>query len=102
MSRIDGKIVSRRSGAVEAEFNIPADSTTGLWLLWSATAQGISDGIPVEISDCEEYDEVSASKSDWTKGAYVVNGALSRPGEKDIFRIQGIAGRPLHFWTLAS
>lgn len=101
MARIDGKIISRRPDAVEAEFAIPAEVRPGLWRLWTAGAHGISDGITVEISDWEEYDEAVASKADWTRGGYVINGALSRPGEKDVFRVQGIAGKPLHFWTLA-
>ena len=41
------------------------------------------------------------SQADWEKGEYVINGTLRASGEKDVFSIHGVAGQPLHFWTLA-
>jgi hypothetical protein len=97
-----GKILSRHADMLELEFKIPAETRPGLWRLWAAGSKGISDGVTVEISNWQEYDENTAARADWSQGAYAVNGLLSREGEKDVYRIQGLAGRTLHFWTLAA
>ena len=41
-------------------------------------------------------------EADWSRGPYAVNALLGKQGEKDVYRVQGLAGRPLHFWTLSA
>jgi hypothetical protein len=102
ISTLRGKIVSRNRDVLEADFQIPAEARPGIWRLWAAGRQGASESLAVELSNDAEYDETTAAQGDWTRSAYAVNGVLSRPGEKDVYRIQGRAGRPLHFLTLAA
>lgn len=102
IATIRGKIVSKHADLVDAEFKIPADTRPGLWRLWAMGNKGVSDAVTVEVSDWQEYDESTAAQADWNRGAYAINGILSRAGEKDVYRVQGLAGRPLHFWTLAA
>ena len=97
-----GKIESRNRDVLEADFRIPGQTRPGIWRLWAEGREGISESVAVELSKDAEYDETTAAQGDWTRSAYAVNGVLSQPGEKDVYRIQGRAGRPLHFWTLAA
>ena len=101
VGRIAGKIVTRKAGMLEAEFAVPAGAGAGLWRVWVAGTEGIADGPSIEISNREEFQESGVAQADWTHGI-VINGAISRPGEKDTFRFPGIAGKPMHFWTLAT
>jgi hypothetical protein len=101
VSRIAGKILRRTPDLVEVQFSVPEGATTGLWQLWTSGPQGISEGESIEIADAEEYDEATASRADIQKGEFVINGILERPAEKDVYPIQAIAGKPLHFWILA-
>ncbi|MBI3665566.1 MAG: PPC domain-containing protein [Acidobacteria bacterium] len=101
-TRIVGNIRSRTAQRVDVDFQVPAGSSPGLWRLWGRGSKGVSDGPEIEITDSEEYDERSASQGDSKRGEYTINGSLERPGEQDVYRIEGVAGRPLHFWTLAA
>ncbi len=100
--RIGGKIVSRAPTRAEVEFLIPDGIRPGLWHLWAQGSKGIADCMNLDITESREYDETKASQADWRKGPFVINGRLGHPGEQDVFRIEGQAGQPLHFWTLAT
>ncbi len=100
-SRITGKIIKAESNTAEIEFTVPSRTDAGLWRLWVENPDGISESISVEISGYPEYDEKIESRVPKPK-TYAVNGALSTPGERDIHRIEAIAGQPLHFLTLAA
>jgi hypothetical protein len=50
----------------------------------------------------DEYNEAQVPSANWTKGEYVINGVLQDPGEEDAYRIEAVAGQPLHFWTLVA
>ena len=96
--RLTGKIIDVQPDALEAEFAVPRETPTGLWKIWIEGAGGIAEGISIEISDHPEYDESTPRSS----GTYAINGSLSRAGEVDVYRIEAVAGQPLHFWTLAT
>ena len=96
-----GKLLNRSARQLQVEFTLSGPYEPGLWRLWGVGPQGISEGGTIEVSAAKEYDEANASQADWEKGEYVINGILRAPGEKDIFSIRGLAGQPLHFWTLA-
>lgn len=100
--RIDGKVVRVSETVVEVELAVPADSEAGLWRIWAAGARGTADGPVIELGSFQEFQESNAASADWRDGGYVINGALERPGERDIYAVHGVAGRPLHFWTLAT
>jgi len=102
VARIDGKIVSRTTGSAEVEFLIPDGTRPGLWHLWVTGSKGSADGLNLDISNSAEYDERKAAQGNRGKGPFVINGALEQPGEQDVFRIEGLAGQTLHFWTLAA
>ena len=65
-------------------------------------SKGTADGSNLDISNYPQYDERKAAQGNWGKGTFVINGALEQPGERDVFRIEGLAGQTLHFWTLAA
>ncbi len=100
--RIEGRLIHSNSESVEAEFDIPEDAGTGLWRVWAAGTRGIVDGPMFEVARLQEFGESTASHADWRDGGYAINGALENPGEKDIYAIHVVAGRPVHFWTLAT
>jgi len=102
IARIDGRVVDRGPNHAEVSFAIPAGTRTGLWLLWAESPQGISDGLKVELTDVNEYDETTFQKSGWTPRDASINGSLQRPGEQDVYHMEALAGQPLHFWTLAA
>ena len=102
VARIDGRILSRTPSGIEVEFLIPDGTSPGLWHLWATGSKGTADSPNLEISNNAEYDETKATQGNWRKGAFVINGILEQPGEQDVFRIDGLAGQPLHFWTLAA
>jgi len=102
VSRIDARILSQTPTHVEVEFVIPDRTRPGLWHLWAGGVKGIADGPNLVISNDDVYDETSAPNGDWRKGALVVDGSLDQPEEQDVFRFEGVAGEPLHFWTLAA
>lgn len=102
LGRIDGTIVSRTSDHVEVLFAVPAETPTGLWLLWAESPQGVSDGVKIELTDVNEYDEATFPRKGWTASNVVINGSLQHPGEPDSYQIGALAGQPLHFWTLAA
>lgn len=100
--RIDGRIVRFGEDLVEAEFAVPADAGTGLWRVWADGTGGIADGPMIELAEFQEFSESGASRADWREGGYAINGALDKPGEQDVYAIHFVAGKPLHFWTLAT
>jgi hypothetical protein len=104
-SRVDplhGKVLQREAALAEVTFDVPPGAKTGLWRLRGVSAGGTSDGVTVEISDVEEHDELQATSVDWRTGELAINGEISHPGEEDVYRFDAIAGKPLHFWTLAA
>ena len=100
--RIDGRIVRTDPETVEAVFDIPDEAGTGLWRIWASGTGGIADGPMFELARLQEFSESDAPQADWRDGGYAINGALDAPGEKDIYAIHVVAGRPLRFWTLAT
>lgn len=100
--RLEGKVVRRVDSEVIAEFTIPDDAPTGLWRVWVGSPAGIADGPSIELGRLSEFTEATAADADWRPGGYVINGALSEPGEQDVHAIHTVAGQPLHFWTLAT
>ncbi len=98
---IVGKLLNRSARQLQVEFTLSGPYEPGLWRLWGVGPQGISEGGTIEVSAAKEYDEASAPQAGWEKEECVINGILRAPGEKDVFPIRGLAGQPLHFWTLA-
>ena len=100
--RLEGRILSRGSGEIEAVFVIPADARRGLWRLWAAGQEGAVDGVSIEVSDVAEFAEGDSNRADWRKGPLAINGSLDRDGESDAYTIQAEAGKPLLIQTLAT
>jgi hypothetical protein len=99
---LDGKLVRKSGGQVELVFDIPASAATGLWRLWLAGLDGITEGPNLEISDVQEYSEEAVANQPPKTLPYVINGSLSQPRERDVYRIQAKAGEPLHISTLSA
>ncbi len=99
--RLDGHVKRRSPGSLEVTFPIPATAPTGIWRLWAVGAKGSAAGLNMNVVDESVIEETSAARSNLT-APVAVNGELSKPGEKDTYRIQGHAGQPLHFWTVAA
>ena len=102
VGRLEGRVVRTGPSFVEARFAIPALTRPGLWHLWASGPHGTVEGPSIELSDLEEYGEAEAQQANWRRGGYAINGELEEPREKDRYRIEGVAGRPLHFWTLSA
>ena len=102
VARIDGKVLERSPDSVMAEFGVPADARTGLWKLWVAGPAGVADGPSIELTGIAELTEATAGQGDWRQGPFVINGSLGADREKDTYRIQAVAGEPLHIWTLST
>ena len=60
VARIDGKVMKAGAGTVEVSFEIPATAATGLWKMWVAGAEGVAEGLPIEIGDVPEVSEGAA------------------------------------------
>ncbi len=101
LGHISGKVIARNPESVDVEFNVPTETKLGLWRLWLTNSNGTSEGPSLEISEGEELSEPDADRTDWRKD-FNLNGCLCKPGEKDVYRIQGVAGQPLHFYTLSA
>jgi hypothetical protein len=101
VARIDGRVVVKANGRLEAAFAIPADAATGLWRLWLAGPDGVAEGPNLEIGDMPEYSGASAAKEAPGGLPYVINGLL-RPRERDVYPIKAKAGEPLHISTLSA
>ena len=101
-ARIAGTVVRRSTDTAAVEFAVPDGERTGLWRLWVRSPQGIAEGTHFELTDTPEFAESQVDSADWQNGAYTVNGNLSRERERDEYQIQGLAGTPLHFWTLST
>jgi hypothetical protein len=102
LPRIEGKVASKSDGRVEAVFTIPPDASMGLWRLWIAGPAGMAEGPKVEIGELPEFPETAVSGISKMPSSYVVNGRLSQPRERDVYRINGKAGQPIHVWTLST
>ena len=100
--RIDGHVRHRTSESAEVVFSVPATAASGLWKLWAAGPKGSASGLNINVVDEPLLDETSAVKSTLAALPLAINGELAKPGEKDVFRIAGRAGQPLHFLTLAA
>ncbi|MBL8294780.1 MAG: hypothetical protein JNN08_23240, partial [Bryobacterales bacterium] len=81
-TRVEGKVI----GTAEAEFALPASMEPGLWRLWVEDPAGVTDSLSFEV----------------TAAAGAVDGSLDREGEEDSYDIDAEAGKPLHFYTLAT
>ena len=99
LPRIEGRVL-RSGGGVALSFAIPANAPTGLWRLWLAGPDGVAEGPNFEIGDQPEFTETAANQA--TAVPYVVNGLLSQPRERDVFRVAAQAGKPLHVYTLSA
>lgn len=97
--RINGHVKRREAGAVDVTFAVPAGVRPGVWGLWTVGGKGAAPGLHVLIVDEEVVEEGGRT----TLGSeVVVNGQLAKAGEKDVYRVDGRAGEPLHFWTVAA
>ncbi len=102
IARIAGFIKRHGSERLVASFAIPANVRTGMWRLWASGSRGTVEATYFEISDTVEYSEFEASTVSSSEQVYAVNGGLLNNGEYDQYPIRAIAGRPLHYWTLAT
>jgi len=100
--RIDGHVKRRTSEAAELAFPVPANATPGLWKLWAIGHKGSASGLNINIVNEVLLEEATAVKSTLTAAPLAINGELTKPGQKDVFRIEGRAGQPLHFLTVAA
>ena len=100
--RVEGRVLRVDAVSVEAQFDIPRDAAAGLWKIWASGSAGTVDGPLIDLGRGREYGESDAPQADWRKGSYAINGTLSEPGEQDVYAIHVVAGKPLHFWTLAT
>ena len=102
VARIEGRVVRRENDTVAVEFDVPPDTRAGLWRLWAEGPRGTVEGTHFEIATAVEYTEAEASGAPRLERTYAINGGLSVNGERDRYPVQGIAGKPLHFWTLST
>ena len=102
VARIAGKVIARSDVRLEAAFAIPATAPAGLWRLWLAGPDGVAEGLNLEIGEHLELDERSAGQPPAAATEFVINGVVSQKRERDVFRINGKAGQPLHVWTLSA
>ena len=100
VARINGRAIPRSDGRLEALFAIPADAAAGLWRLWLAGPDGVAEGPNLEIGDLPEFTEEAAARH-LPAAPYVINGLLSEPHERDVYRIAAKAGEPIHVSTLS-
>ena len=100
--RIEGRVKHRTSESAEVVFPVPATAKPGLWKLWASGAKGFASGLNINVVDEPLLDETAAVKSTLASAPLSINGELAKPGEKDVFRIEGRAGQPLHFLTIAA
>lgn len=98
-ARIDGKVLSATDKAAELTFPVPASAPPGLWKLWLAGPDGVTEGPRLEIGDTSEVVEGEALPGAFP---FVINGLLAKPRERDTYRIQGKAGQPILATTLAA
>ena len=102
IARIEGRVARRENDTLAVEFNVPPDTRPGLWRLWAEGPRGIVEGTHFEIAGAVEYSEGEAMGAPRPERAYAINGGLLGKGEKDHYPVHGIAGEPLHFWTLST
>jgi hypothetical protein len=100
VARIDGKANPLSDTKLVADFAVPANVATGLWRLWLAGPNGIAEGPAFEIGDIREMSEDAAVKN-LPAPPFVINGLLSRPRERDVYRIAAKEGEPIHVSTLS-
>lgn len=97
--RLEGRVVTAAEGRLEAAISIPATARVGLWKLWVAGAEGVAEGLRVEIGDAPEVAEGAALPGAFP---FVVNGVLGQAKERDAYAIRGKAGEPVHVSTLST
>ncbi|MEP6538966.1 MAG: hypothetical protein ABJF23_26760 [Bryobacteraceae bacterium] len=93
--KVEGRIRNAGPATAEASFVIPSTVRPGLWRLWAGGPNGFAEGLSIDVVDWPVESGLRMVPS-------VVNGALDKPGTRGHYRIEGRAGQPLHFWTLAA
>ena len=92
-ARIEGRIKEPESPIRGRGIPDSQDRSTGVvGASWTDGASGAAEALTIDIVDWPVLDESSAAKSGLNSAPLAVNGALSKSGEKDIYRIQGKAG----------
>ncbi len=100
--RVEARVVERSAGRVIAETVIPRSGPAGLWRVWTKSRHGEAPALNIEVSGAVDLAESGAASGDWRHGEYVIDGTLAREREEDRFPVQGVAGKPLRFWTIAA
>lgn len=101
-AKVDGKVQSCTPQSLSVAFEIPAAARPGLWRLWTVSPTGSIEGLSIDIVNWPVKEQASAASEGLNSAPLVVNGALSKQGEKHVYRLEARAGQPLHFWTLAA
>lgn len=102
VARIEGRVRRRTATSLDALVTVPATTRQGLWRVWVSGKNGVTEGMHLEITGRPVIPEIRAARLAEQGPAIVVTGALDQPGQRDIYRVQGRAGQPLHFSTLAA
>ncbi|MBI2685923.1 MAG: hypothetical protein HYX27_06385 [Acidobacteria bacterium] len=97
--RVDGKVISRADEMLEAAFVIPEPVSKGLWKLWLTGPAGVAEGLPIEIGDDTEFTEGEPLPE---RFPFTVNGSLLHARERDLYRVAGRKGVPIHISTLSA
>ena len=100
--RIAGNVKRRVPESAELTFLVPSDAKPGLWKLWVTGSRGSAPGLNLDIVDEPVLEATAAMKSALSAAPLEINGQLAKTGEKDSYHIEGRAGQPLHFFTLAA
>lgn len=82
--RIEGRLLSKSADSLETEFTIPADARSGLYRLWVNGKHGMADSVSIDVSN-----------------DVAIDGVIARPQTKNEHVLQGVAGKPLHIYTLS-
>jgi len=98
VARIEAVAVHTSADRLDAEFAIPDSAAPGLWRFWVDGPDGTADGPNLEIGDAPEVPEDSPPPP----VPFTINGTLSKPRERDAFRIEGRAGVSLRLTVLSA
>lgn len=101
-AHIEATVTRHTATTAEAYLQIPAQAAPGLYRLWLTGPQGVTEGPSLVVEDGPVIAENPSGPTAIPPATAAVTGALSKPGEKDIYRIEAHAGKPLHFATLAA
>ena len=80
--------VTAQRGQLSLQFMLAPTMPTGLWRLWLAGPEGITEGPNLDIDDLPP--------------PFAIDGILSRAGQRDTYPVAGHAHQPLHFFTLSA